>query len=53
MTDRAQEIAEAARLARRAVALGGDDAFALSSGGNALAYVVCLILYQVGHHWFA
>ena len=40
MTDRAQEIAEAARLARRAVALGGDDAFALSSGGNALAYVV-------------
>jgi TolB-like protein len=40
MVDRAQEIAEAARLARRAVALGGDDAFALSSGGNALAYVV-------------
>ncbi len=40
MTDRAQEIAEAARLARRAVALGKDDAFALSSGGNALAYVV-------------
>jgi TolB-like protein len=40
MVDRAQEIAEAARLARRAAALGGDDAFALSSGGNALAYVV-------------
>jgi len=40
MTDRAQEIAEAGRLARRAVALGRDDAFALSSGGNALAYVV-------------
>jgi TolB-like protein/DNA-binding response OmpR family regulator len=40
MTDRAQEIAEARRLARRAVVLGRDDAFALSSGGNALAYVV-------------
>src|SRR6266508_4202598 len=40
MTDRAQEIAEAGRLARRAVALSRDDAFALSSGGNALAYVV-------------
>jgi TolB-like protein/DNA-binding response OmpR family regulator/Tfp pilus assembly protein PilF len=40
MTDRAQEIAEAERLASRAVALGRDDAFALSSSGNALAYVV-------------
>jgi TolB-like protein/DNA-binding response OmpR family regulator len=40
MTDRAQEIAETERLATRAVALGRDDAFALSSGGQALAYVV-------------
>jgi TolB-like protein/DNA-binding response OmpR family regulator/Tfp pilus assembly protein PilF len=39
MADRAQEAAEAAHLARRAVALGRDDAFALSSAGNALAYV--------------
>jgi TolB-like protein/DNA-binding response OmpR family regulator len=35
-----QDVAETARVARRAVALGRDDAFALSSGGNALAYVV-------------
>jgi TolB-like protein/DNA-binding SARP family transcriptional activator/Tfp pilus assembly protein PilF len=40
MTDREQEIAETARLARRAVALGRDDAGALSAGGIALAYVV-------------
>ena len=39
MADRAQEVAETAHLARRAVALGRDDAFALSSAGNALAYV--------------
>jgi adenylate cyclase len=39
VTDRAQEIAEAARLARRAAELGGDDAVALSSAGFALAYV--------------
>jgi len=40
MTDRVQEIAETARLARRAVALGRDDAAALATSGNALAYVV-------------
>jgi adenylate cyclase len=40
MTDREQEIIETARLARRAVALGRDDAAALSAGGFALAYVV-------------
>jgi adenylate cyclase len=40
MTDREQEIAETARLARRAVALGRDDAAALSASGIALAYVV-------------
>jgi TolB-like protein len=40
MADRAQEIAETARLARRAVELGSDDAAALSAGGYALAYVV-------------
>jgi tetratricopeptide (TPR) repeat protein len=40
MTDREQEIAEAARLARRAVALGRDDAAALAAGGHALAYIV-------------
>ena len=40
MTDRAQEIAEAERLARRAVELGKDDAVALCYGGFALAYVV-------------
>jgi adenylate cyclase len=37
MTDRPREIAEGARLARRAVELGGDDAFALTRGGHALA----------------
>jgi adenylate cyclase len=40
MIDRAQETAETARLARRAVALARDDAEALSAGGFALAYVV-------------
>ena len=40
MTDRAQEIAETAMLARRAMALGTEDAAALAAGGVALAYVV-------------
>ncbi|HVH83282.1 MAG TPA: adenylate/guanylate cyclase domain-containing protein, partial [Steroidobacteraceae bacterium] len=40
MTDRAEEIAETARLARRAVELGREDAAALSTSGMALAYVV-------------
>jgi tetratricopeptide (TPR) repeat protein len=40
MNDRVQEIAETARLARRAVELGRDDAAALSAGGYTLAYVV-------------
>ena len=40
MTDRVQEIAETARLARRAAALGPDDAVALSRGAHALGYVV-------------
>jgi tetratricopeptide (TPR) repeat protein len=39
MTDRALEIAEAARLSRRAVELGDDDAAALCWGGFVLAYV--------------
>ena len=39
MTDRAQEIAEGARLARRAVELGRDDAVALTRGGHALAHL--------------
>jgi TolB-like protein len=39
MTDRAQEIAEGARLARRAVELGKDDAVALARGGHALAHL--------------
>jgi len=39
MTGRALEIAEAARLGRRAVELGDDDAAALCWGGFALAYV--------------
>jgi TolB-like protein/tetratricopeptide (TPR) repeat protein len=38
--DRALEIAEASRLARRAAELGGDDAVALSTAGFALGYVV-------------
>jgi TolB-like protein len=40
MTDPRQEVAEAARLARRAVDLGKDEALALSLGGPVLAYVV-------------
>ncbi len=40
VTDRAKETAEAGRLARRAVALGKDDAVALARGGHALAFVV-------------
>jgi TolB-like protein len=40
MTDPRQEVAEAARLARRAVDLGRDEAVALSLGGFVLAYVV-------------
>ena len=40
MTDRVQEIAETARLARRAAELGSDDAVALSRGAQALGYVV-------------
>jgi TolB-like protein/class 3 adenylate cyclase len=39
-TDREQEIAETARLARRAADLGKDDAIALSLAAHALAYVV-------------
>src|SRR5262249_10978542 len=39
MTERAKEVAEAARLARQAVELGKDDAVALSMGGFALALV--------------
>ncbi len=37
MTDRPREIAEGARLARRGIELGGDDAVALTRSGNALA----------------
>jgi tetratricopeptide (TPR) repeat protein len=40
MGDRAQEVAEAARLSRRALDLGTDDAVALSGGGYALVFVV-------------
>jgi TolB-like protein/tetratricopeptide (TPR) repeat protein len=39
MVNRAQEVAETKRLARKAVDLGRDDAVALSRGGYALAYV--------------
>ena len=39
MTDRPREIAEGARLARRAVELGGDDAVALTRGGHALGHL--------------
>jgi class 3 adenylate cyclase len=39
MADRAQESAEAARLARRAADLGKDDGLALSRGGFTLAYI--------------
>jgi TolB-like protein/tetratricopeptide (TPR) repeat protein len=40
ITDRAQEIAEGARLAWRALELGKDDAVALARGGHALALLV-------------
>jgi TolB-like protein len=40
MTDRAKEVAETGRLARRAAELGPDDAVALSRGAHALAFVV-------------
>jgi TolB-like protein/class 3 adenylate cyclase/Tfp pilus assembly protein PilF len=40
VTDRAWEIAEAERLARRAAALGKDDALALCTAGIALDFVV-------------
>jgi TolB-like protein len=39
MDDRAQEVAEGARLARRAAVLGKDDAVALARGGHALAHL--------------
>lgn len=39
MTDRPAEIAEGIRLARLAVALGRDDAVALTRGGHALAHL--------------
>jgi TolB-like protein len=39
MDDRAQEVAEGARLAQRAVELGKDDAVALARGGHALAHL--------------
>ena len=39
ITDPAKEIAEATRLARKAVELGADDPFALSAGGYALAFI--------------
>jgi TolB-like protein/class 3 adenylate cyclase len=39
MSDRPGEIAEGARLARRAVELGGDDAVALTRGGHAVAHL--------------
>lgn len=40
MADRAQEAAEGARLARRAVELGKDDAVTLARSGHALAHLV-------------
>ena len=40
MVDREHEVGEAARLARRAVDVGKDEALALSIGGTVLAYVV-------------
>jgi adenylate cyclase len=39
MTDRSQEIAEGAGLARRAIELGQDDAVALTRSGHALAHL--------------
>jgi tetratricopeptide (TPR) repeat protein len=40
VTNRRQEIAETARLARRAAELGRNDAVALGTGGIALTFVV-------------
>ena len=40
-TDEAHEIAEADRTARRAAALGKDDAMALCTAGMAIGYVAC------------
>jgi TolB-like protein/class 3 adenylate cyclase/Tfp pilus assembly protein PilF len=40
MIDREREIADAARLARRAIQVGKDDAVALATGGYVLAFVV-------------
>jgi TolB-like protein/Tfp pilus assembly protein PilF len=40
MIDREREIADAARLARRAIQAGKDDAVALATGGYVLAFVV-------------
>ena len=40
MTDRPKEVAEGARLARRAVELGRDDAVALTRSGHALGHLV-------------
>ena len=40
IVDREVEVATAARLARRAIEIGRDDAVALSYGGHTLAYVV-------------
>jgi TolB-like protein/tetratricopeptide (TPR) repeat protein len=40
VTERQKEVNETARLARKAVQLAKDDAFVLSRGGHALAYVV-------------
>jgi TolB-like protein len=39
LTDRPRELAEASRLARRAVELGKDDAYALARGGHGLAFL--------------
>src|SRR5260370_31666985 len=39
MSERVQESAEAVRMARKAVHLGGDDPVALYTGGYALAFV--------------
>jgi hypothetical protein len=39
MTDRSQEVAEGAPLARRAVELGKNDAVALTRGGHALGHL--------------
>jgi tetratricopeptide (TPR) repeat protein len=40
MTDRAREISEGGRLARRAVEVGQDDALALARGGHALGFLL-------------